>query len=477
MKKSVAITTGVIIVGVGAWLGGTWYTGQRIADDSQARIDKLNEQLAQALPGYGLKVEQISSERSFFSTHARYGLNIQPPEGNAAGLVPGRLEFDTTIDHGPLPAGALARGHFVPSMAFVQSKIVDNAASKPLFGAAQGQLPFSIDVVVKYGGDAAVKANTAAMTFAGAQPFALGASTFDGDVHRSFEAAKGKFELASLSAFVPHPESPMKIDATKLVVTLDGKPGKYDFQIGDSAFDVEKVVFASQLPEVPPFVMEGLSYKGKLVEEDRFVNGQIDYKLKALSVGGKNLGSQDAVFKFSRLDGNKLKTVMDTMRKISEQTAAQGQDPAELSSAQLQELGQVAKPLLADNPTLSLSPFAWRNDKGASTFDLSVTLAQPATPDASAQEMIKALDGKLVLNKPMVTALVTEFLTLQKLPPEEAAKQAARQVNNLSGMAMMLNLGKVQGDDIVGTVKFADGKLNLNGNEMPADALLGAFGH
>ncbi|EWM45751.1 hypothetical protein D557_3759 [Bordetella holmesii 70147] len=93
------------------------------------------------------------------------------------------------------------------------------------------------------------------------------------------------------------------------------------------------------------------------------------------------------------------------------------------------------------------------------------------------RELIKKLDARLVLNKPMMTAVGTAVLKLQGKSDEEAARQAARQVNNIAGMALMLNLGKPEGEDIVSTLQYGDGKLNLNGREMPTDAVLGALPH
>ena len=63
---------------------------------------------------------------------------------------------------------------------------------------------------------------------------------------------------------------------------------------------------------------------------------------------------------------------------------------------------------------------------------------------------------------------------------DKAAAEAADNVRSMSGMAEMFNVGKNDGDNIVGKFHFADGMGDLNGKKIPADelfsGLLGATG-
>ena len=115
MKKSVAITLGVVIVGAGSWVGATWYTGKRIEESSQRRLAEVNEKLAKVTPLFGLRIDQIKYERGLFSTQARYGLSLLKNDKSLDVLPDGMIEFDATIEHGPFPKGALARGALAPS--------------------------------------------------------------------------------------------------------------------------------------------------------------------------------------------------------------------------------------------------------------------------------------------------------------------------------------------------------------------------
>ena len=108
MKKSVAITLAVVIVGAGSWVGATWYTGKRIEESAQRHLAETNEKLAKITPLFGLRIDQIKYERSLFSTQARYGLSFVKNDKSPQEMPDGMIEFDAKIEHGPFPKSALA---------------------------------------------------------------------------------------------------------------------------------------------------------------------------------------------------------------------------------------------------------------------------------------------------------------------------------------------------------------------------------
>ena len=110
-----------------------------------------------------------------------------------------------------------------------------------------------------------------------------------------------------------------------------------------------------------------------------------------------------------------------------------------------------------------------------------MTLVAPQNPQATGLELVRQvmqpLDAKLVLSKPMMTALGTNVLQSQGLSPEQAAQQVGRQINTMAGMAQMLNLAQLQGEDLVTSLLIKNGALTLNGKELPLDALQGMLPH
>src|SRR6478752_2196467 len=133
MKKSVAITLGVVIVGAGSWVGATWYTGKRIEEDAQRHLAQANEKLAKITPLFGLRIDQLKYERGLFSTQARYGVSLVKNDKGLDDLPAGMIEFDANIEHGPFPKSALSRGAIAPKLAFIHTEIAKTDNIKPVF--------------------------------------------------------------------------------------------------------------------------------------------------------------------------------------------------------------------------------------------------------------------------------------------------------------------------------------------------------
>ncbi len=472
MKKGVAIGAGVVVVVAAAWLGGTWYTGQRIADDSQARLEQVNAYLAATYPGTGLHVEQLSFVRGFFSTQARYGLAATALPGSP--LKPGeRLEFDARVDHGPLPAGAWPAAISCPPWPMCTPRWPTPrrpGLSLPRPRARTPCSPISCSSTA-----AALGAGRGRAAAMGRTQGGFRRRAFRGRYRQAPRSLKGQLQAKPITLLLPKDET---LPATQVrlgdsVADFDSKLGKAGYQVGTSSLRIDRVEIQPQ-GDGGSWLSEDITYKGLVTEDDRFLNGQVDISAGKLALNGAALGSQQISMKFTRLDGQKLKAVNEVYVRLAQQAAEQGRKPGDFSGEQTRQLAEAALPLLADNPTLTLDPFAWKNDKGESRLSLALTLAQPADRQARGadltRQLIKSLEARLVLNKPMMTAMGTAILKLQGASEEEAARQAARQVNNIAGMAMMLNLGKAQGDDLIGTLQYGDGKLNLNGRDMPTDA-------
>ncbi|MCQ8812058.1 DUF945 family protein, partial [Escherichia coli] len=58
-----------------------------------------------------------------------------------------------SVDHGPFPLAQLKKLYLLPSMASIQTTLVNNEVSKPLFDMAKGETPFEINSRICYSGD------------------------------------------------------------------------------------------------------------------------------------------------------------------------------------------------------------------------------------------------------------------------------------------------------------------------------------
>ena len=72
----------------------------------------------------------------------------------------------------------------------------------------------------------------------------------------------------------------------------------------------------------------------------------------------------------------------------------------------------------------------------------------------------------------MVQDLVAQYMVkTEGKAADKAATEAEEQVRSMAGMAEMFNVGKNDGDNIIGKFHFSDGMGDLNGKKIPADEL------
>ena len=146
MKKAV-VAASIVILGAGSWANASWYTGKQLEIKIPEQLAKYNEHLAKLIPDAPLKLTQLSYERGFFSSTAHFALS--PTEENSED----KLDFDVKIDHGPFPAGALAQGHFLPKMGFLNAALAKTDTSAPTFALTKDKTPIQTEGTVTYSGN------------------------------------------------------------------------------------------------------------------------------------------------------------------------------------------------------------------------------------------------------------------------------------------------------------------------------------
>lgn len=479
MKKSVAVTTGVIIVAVGGWLAGTWYTGQRIETESQARLNEINAQLAAAFPEFPLRVNQLKLERGFFTSQARYGVEVGLSE--ETGKPEATVEVDARIEHGPFAPGALARGKLLPQLAFVHAEVANTDDLKKVFEVTKGATPLWSDTVVAYNGDSTSTGGLASIDYSGDEgKFTFSGATFDGSYQRATQAAAGSLKADNLVVDASADDSggPLLFTLNGLGVTVDSRMGKSGLSIGDSALSIKRLE-VKQPEGDAHLTMADMAYAARIGEQDEFVNGEISYGAGEITYNGIALGNGRAVFKAERLNAAAIKVVADEYNKAIK-LRAEGKDPVPDNAEMRKLLMAQADTLLAGKPVLTLDPVQWKTAQGESAFNAKIALSKPASSDLMAvdyfSQAIESIDASATLSKPMIKALMVSYLQSQEgMDAQQAAAAAEQQVSSLAGMAEMMNLGKNQGDNIVSTFHYAAGTVDLNGRKMPAEQLLGSI--
>lgn len=485
MKKSVAITLGVVIVGAGSWIGATWYTGKRIEESSQRHLAEANEKLAKLTPLFGLRIDQIKYERSLFSTQARYGLSLVKNDKTLDDMPAGMIEFDAVIEHGPFPKTALSRGAFAPKLAFVHAEIAKTDNLKEVFALTKDVSPLISDAMISYSGTTSSTSKIAPVsTTLEGNSIDFSGMLITGTFDRSLEAVTAHGVMDKLAIDGSKSNDPVVMAITGMTMDVNSRMGKFGVSMGDSDLKIKRVDVTRKGDDIK-LSLDNFGYGVKLAEDDKNINVQAAYQTGDITVNDVALGNGQAVIKLAKLDGQAVKQLSDTYNQLLRQIMAQTEDEG-LKDEQIQTMLDAGGKLLAGNPSFSIDPISWKTPKGESKLNFTLDLANPAdiknlTPQEIAVQAIKRIDATLIISKPMVQDLAAQYaIKKEGLTPEKAAEEADESVRQMAGMAEMLNVGKNDGDNIVGKFTFADGMGNLNGKEIPADelfsGLLGATG-
>lgn len=476
MKKSVAITLAVVIVGAGSWVGATWYTGKRIEESAQRHLAETNEKLAKITPLFGLRIDQIKYERGLFSTQARYGLSFIKNDKSPQEMPDGMVEFDARIEHGPFPKSALARGAIAPKLAFFHAEMAKTDNVKPLFELTRDVSPLISDAMVSFGGNTASTSQIAPVkiTHDGSSVDFSG-MTVTGSFDRSLEAVSAHGQTDTLAVDGTKANDPIKLLLSGLAFDVDTRKGKFGIQTGDSGFKIKRIEVVKPDADVK-VSLDNFGYTVKLTEDDKNINVQASYQSGDIIVNDVALGNAQAVIKLAKLDGAAVKQLSDTYNQLIRQYMADTRDEG-LNDEQFQVLLDNGGKLLAGNPSFSIDPISWKTAKGESKLTFALDLSNPPnakdlTPQEIVVQAIKRIDATLIISKPMVQDLMVQYAVKKEgLTAEKAAAEAADNVRSMSGMAEMFNVGKNDGDNIVGKFHFADGMGDLNGKKIPAEEL------
>lgn len=485
MKKSVAITLGVVIVGAGSWVGATWYTGKRIEESSQRHLAEANEKLAKLTPLFGLRIDQLKYERSLFSTQARYGLSLVKNDKSPDAMPAGMIEFDAVVEHGPFPKSALASGALAPKLAYVHAEMAKTDNLKEVFELTKGVSPLISDATVSYSGitSSTSKIAPVKVTHEGTSVDFSG-MVVTGEFDRALQGVTGHGVMDTLTIDASKSSDPAKVSIAGMTIDANSRVGKFGVSIGDSDLKIKRIDVTRPEDDIK-LSLDNFGYGVKLSEDDKSINVQAAYQTGDIIVNDVALGNGQAVIKLAKLDGQAVKQLSDTYNQLMRQYMASTEDEG-LKDEQIQVLLDSAGKLLAGNPSFSIDPISWKTGKGESKLNFTLDLANPAdvknlTPQEIAVQAIKRIDATLIISKPMVQDLMTQYAVKKEgMAADKAAEEAEQNVRQMSGMAEMFNVGKNEGDNIVGKFTFADGMGDLNGKKIPADelfsGLLGAAG-
>ncbi len=478
MKKSALV--GVVVVLGAVWTGTAWFTGQKAEDFVKQSIDTANVELKKLNEQWGIAsaVELVSFERGVFSSTARYRVKFTTPAVEGKPAEDRDLLFVEHLSHGPLPLSNLKTANIMPAMVASDFALEETPTVKEWFAASKGAVPLTGHYSVSYGKNITGKLNVAP------------AEVVKGDTSLNFSGMVGNIEYATDSK---HGVIDLKTD--KLVMsgqtdnsditsmTLQGialnsdlTPTANGMYVGSQKLTLKDWTITSK--EKPPVQLKDTSIAVDMSETGSAMGAKMAVDFGMINVQAKDVAGLKLAIDVQKLDAKAFKALNDVYEAASRrmmQSKGEEQMP-QFTPEEQQVIKTNVELLLAGNPTLAVAPLEVRTANGTSTFNLNLDLAKPASMDGefadTLTQAVRKLDAKLVLSKGNLGDLMAVEPLMRGVPAEQAAQTAKGQAEMIGTMAAAMGMAKVENNNIVTYLNYADGQVDFNGKKMPVEQFL-----
>jgi uncharacterized protein YdgA (DUF945 family) len=484
MNKSVKIAAGIIVIAGAVATAGAWYTGTRLEGVLADAVIQGNQQIQAAMVGHegSASVELLSLDRHFFTSTAHYRATFQTPKLN--GGQPIELLFVDDIEHGPFPWSRLKTLNLVPVMAASNMQLEKNLFTEKWFAMTSGQSPLVGQFSIGY--DRATEGRAELLPFQfdnGDGAFKFSGMTLNANATADGEKLSATGNVGSVDVTASSQDGPVHFMLKDLTFNSGGTKGKSGFYLGHSDAKVNSLVF--QAAARPPLEAKDVVYTSLLQEVEGNLAAQVSYDIGMISFAGKDIGSSQMLWKFDNFDiaatQGLMKIYQEKVQPQAQAAAAAGEQytphlsPADQALVQA-EVGK----LLKAKPHIELQKLSLKTANGESHFSLSMDLNNPTSLDQPGPELFKQmmtqLDAKLLLSKPMLRDLGSLQAQAQgQTDPAAIAQQAQGAAESVGGMAVMLQLGKVDGDNIVSNLHYANDVVDFNGVKMSGQQFVAAM--
>jgi uncharacterized protein YdgA (DUF945 family) len=488
MNKSAGVLLGIVVAIGAISAGGAWYTGTKLEGVLNSSIADANKELQAALVGSNgtASLELVSLERNVFSSTAHYRLK---GEGEMFGEAPVELLFVDHIEHGPLPFSRLVSLKWLPVMATSHYELERTPLTEKWFVAAKDKSPLT--GVVNIGYDKATNGtlNLLPLDVALDDKSHLKFSGLNLDIAASAQAQKvkadGYMDSLTLST-VAEDQTPVKVEMNGLTFASNLTKSTYGFYIGENTVELtdSKTTFGAKqsILGVKKFEM-----KNQTEESGTSASGRADYKVGEVSLNGKTIGSAQMAMSLKNLDIPATMSLMQVYQtklqpyeKAAAEAAAAGEPAPELvlTPAEEAQVKTGLEKLLAAGPQVALENLSLNTANGESRANLVLDLTKPQSMDLPAdqltRQLIALLDVNVQVSKPMLVDLFTVQSQIDgQTDAKLIADQATATADMFSSMAVGSQFAKLDGNNIVSKLHYANNQVEFNGQKMTVEEFIG----
>jgi uncharacterized protein YdgA (DUF945 family) len=227
--------------------------------------------------------------------------------------------------------------------------------------------------------------------------------------------------------------------------------------------------------------------KNKTEESGTNASGRADYKVGEVSLNGKVIGSAQMAMSLKNLDIPSTMSLMQIYQtklqpyeKAAAEAAAAGEPAPELNLTPAEE-AQVKiglEKLLAAGPQVALENLSFNTSNGESRANLVLDLTKPQSmdlpPDQLVKQLIALLDFNVLVSKPMLVDVLTVQSQIDgQTDAKLIADQASATADMFSSMAVGTQLAKLDGNNVVTKLHYANNQVDFNGQKMTLEEFVG----
>lgn len=511
MKKSI-VAVGVLVVLGGIWIGISWYTGKIIESHLKQGITQAQAELQKSSRFANTNLTIAKYQRGIFSSQIIYtveiGINQDPKD---------YITLNQNVSHGPFP---LEKFSFMPKLAYSKTELANTQSVKNLFNIATDKPPIVIDTLSAYDGTSTVKMAIAPLDDKRDKD-ATNTIKFNGMIlEGTIDVAgdKSTFNFATTPIALTKSGTSLKIDKISLEGNLNNvtkaidskvsigdlvtsgigdnnaqefyifkgieltnkiKTGKFEMSVGLVDFKMKS--FVQEINSQPELSISDVTIASNAQEDDKNINQTLDTTIGNLSISGQDIGSGRLMMKFNQFDGSSLKYINDNSNQMTKLLIASTMEEYHDMDLMDEKLTNQLVIFLAANPSISISPFTWKNPKGESQIDMTLTLqnpeALPLNDISQASKLIKQFNSHARLSVPMITEQArVHNVIFDKMAPDQAQLKADKQIKALIDVGAITQSLTLQDDNLVGTFNYADGIIDLNGQKMSVEKFVQRLG-
>ncbi|OOF36478.1 YdgA family protein [Rodentibacter heidelbergensis] len=479
MKKS-KIAIGMMAVLGAAWLGGTWFTGQKAEAEYLRQIEQANQRFQTLGLSDALKIEFKNKqfERGFFSAQVKDEVVISLPNEEKQWSIP----FSTTFYYGPLPVNQLAKFNLMPAMFSLEGSIDKNETTQLLFDLVKSDKPIQYQASTSYG--LATKGELKLLEGEFIDPKSEQNKLFWSDVVMGFDVNQdlsGRYDTSIGNVLFETKN--LNDDGANLQsatyqwkgITLNTTfaPTKWGYLYtgkGTSSIDSTEMTYLDQQGKAMSFVEKGVKGSSEVTLDGDFLSLKGTNDIETLLVDNKDLGKIAYNFEFNHLEANAMNGLLEALVKAFKE--GKMGDTLEANQWVEKWLEQYGMTIFNNQPQVKLNPLSISDNQGKVALEMNIALAKNPKFDFMRGNLYQQFtDFAVNIHLDKATA---ENLMMKLAPEEDNAHIKAK----IEEMAVEgANNGIVVNSEKSVTMKLVleKGELKLNDQVVPEEQVQGVI--